>query len=70
MDHLLNFLFKPTKCYRKWYTMDIFNEKCTCVMTCKYPPPSSKMKYAEIPILTKNLVSGEKINCSRRGLNP
>lgn len=37
-------IFRPKECYKYWYTMNLNNkrEACDCLITCKYPPPSSK----------------------------
>ncbi len=32
-------LFKPTECFRKYYTIEKYEPKCSCIWKCKYPPP-------------------------------
>ena len=32
-------LFKPTECFRKYYTIEKYEPKCSCICKCKYPPP-------------------------------
>lgn len=32
-------LFKPTECFRKYYTIEKYEPKCSCILKCKYPPP-------------------------------
>lgn len=39
MTHILQWIFQPKICYRKYYTMEKFNKECSCLFVCKYPPP-------------------------------
>ena len=32
-------VFKPTECFRKYYTIEKYEPKCSCIWKCKYPPP-------------------------------
>ena len=32
-------LFKPTECFRKYYTIEKYEPKCSCIFKCKYPSP-------------------------------
>jgi hypothetical protein len=49
-------ILRPKECHKHWYTMQSLattnnkREGCDCLITCKYPPPSSKqMVYIKIP---------------------
>lgn len=47
-------IFRPKECYKYWYTMNLNNkrEACDCLITCKYPPPSSKqLATVKIPLI-------------------
>lgn len=44
-------IFRPKECYKYWYVYKNNNEACDCLITCKYPPPSSKkLAVVKIPV--------------------
>lgn len=51
--------FKPKECFRKYYTMEKFHDKCRCLVTCQYPPPSKTVPVTEEAPL--NIVMYDKV---------
>ena len=56
-------LFKPTECFRKYYTIEKYEPKCSCIWKCKYPPPKKlaleNNKISNEKLMTRSLVSAK-----------
>jgi len=49
-------LFKPTECFRKYYTIEKYEPKCSCIWKCKYPPPKKlALENNKISVDSENL---------------